>query len=330
VAAQLDSQATVEAICTGKLVPAARLITRIEQGDPEVTPLLQQLYLRGGRSHLLGITGPPGAGKSTLVNQLISAYRQHNKRVAVLAVDPTSPFSGGAILGDRVRMNRHATDPNVFIRSMASRGQLGGLAKAAGDAVTVLDAMDFDVVIIETVGVGQSEIDILRHAQCVLLLQTPESGDRIQAVKAGVMEIGDIYVINKADHEGAEAMKRGIEEMLHMSAPLVNEAPLWQAPVLLTQAEVGEGVDELLKLIQEHRDFMVTNPSVSAIRLRQQMRHRILAICHQLTQQQLFSPESNDKLEQTLARITRREHDPYSIAKMLLANGNQAKQESAQ
>lgn len=313
-----ETESLLNALADGQLAPAARLITRIERADPTVTPLLTQLYSRGRNSLQLGITGPPGAGKSTLINQLISAYRHQHKRVAVLAVDPSSPFSGGAILGDRVRMNQHATDPDVFIRSMASRGQLGGLAKSTGDALTVLDAMNFDVIIIETVGVGQSEIDILRHAQCVLLLQTPESGDRIQAVKAGLMEIGDIYIVNKADHEGAAAMARGITEMLHFQTTKA-EADAWLPPVVETEAVNGKGVDQLLASIEQYHQHLKRHPDQALQRDMQRLRHRLMDICQQLTRQQLFSPSTDHaELEQSLEQVAKRLADPYSLAEQMV------------
>ena len=307
----------MDAICRGQPAPAARLITRIEQGDCSVTPLLQSLYRRGGQSRLIGITGPPGVGKSTLTNRLIAAYRQQGKRVAVLAVDPSSPFTGGAILGDRVRMNQHAGDPGVFIRSMGSRGQLGGLAKATADALTVLDAMNFDVIVVETVGVGQSEIDILRHVHCVLLLQTPDSGDRIQAAKAGLLEIGDIYIVNKADHEGAEVMMRGIADMLQLQSPA--DEHQWLPPVLATQASAGTGVDELLAHIERHRLHLRTHRLQNREQETLRLRHRVVAICQQLTRERLLSPAANTQmLEQALEKIRRREADPYGLAATII------------
>ena len=309
----------LSAINGGEITAAARLISRIERGDTSTNPLLKKLYLNGGRSLMLGITGPPGAGKSTLVNQLIRAFRQQQQKVAVLAVDPSSPLSGGAILGDRVRMNQHASDPDVFIRSMAARGQLGGLAKASADALTVLDAMNFDVIIVETVGVGQSEIDILRHAHSILLLQTPDSGDNIQAVKAGLLEIGDIYIVNKADHEGSEAMQRAIADMLHnRPAPEAADA-YWLPPVLCTQANSGAGLEQLVVAIEQHRLHLANHPDQALLRNKQRLRHRLLEICQQLTRQRLFSsPLSDQPLDAALEKIAARKADPYSLAAELV------------
>ncbi len=201
-------EATVRALSLRDVRRCARLISLVERGEADLVPLLQRLYRAGGRGRTVGVTGPPGAGKSTLVNKLVAVWRRRGLSVAVLAIDPSSPFSGGAILGDRLRMMEHACDDGVFIRSMASRGHLGGLAKAAGDALIVLNAMPWDIVLIETVGVGQNETEIMRHAQVVILVQTPMGGDNIQAAKAGIIEIADIFVVNKSDHPLADQTVR--------------------------------------------------------------------------------------------------------------------------
>lgn len=236
---------------------AAKLITRIEREDPGVVPILRDLQRAGGRSHIIGITGAPGCGKSTLVSRLLDLYRRGGKRMAVLAVDPSSPFTGGAILGDRLRMQRHASDEQIFIRSMSSRGALGGLAKAAGDAITVLDAMGWDAVIVETVGVGQNEINIVRHASTIVLVETPLSGDAVQSVKSGVSEIGDIFVVNKADQAGADRRVRAIVEML-LNAPSRHG---WQAPVLKTDSLSGDNIEGVMSAIEAHRQFLKSHPA---------------------------------------------------------------------
>jgi LAO/AO transport system kinase len=204
----MDAAAIACAVVAGDRRMASRLITRAETGDDTIIPVLAELYRHGGKSRVIGITGPPGAGKSTLVDGLVTLFRKEGRTVGVIAVDPTSPFSGGDVLGDRVRMARHAGDAGVFIRSMATRGALGGLARAAGDALTILDALGRDVIIVESVGVGQSEIEIMSHAEAVVLLQTPMGGDDIQAVKAGILEIADIMVVNKKSVPGADRTVR--------------------------------------------------------------------------------------------------------------------------
>ena len=237
-------QSTVDAVLARNIRTCARLITRTESGDPAIRPVLQSLYRHGGHARVLGITGPPGAGKSTLVDQLVAHYRKGGKTVAVLAVDPSSPFSGGAVLGDRLRMGRHDTDRNVFIRSMATRGVLGGLSKAVGDALTVLDAMGWDIVIVETVGVGQSEMDIARHASCIVLLQTAMGGDAVQIAKAGVLEVGDIFVVNKAEAEGSARMVNALNEMVGNRADH-GDPDQWQHPVVKTAIIVRPGNQSL-------------------------------------------------------------------------------------
>ena len=230
----------IDAICAGKTRAVARAISLIENQTSEREPLLAGLNRATGSALILGVTGPPGAGKSTLVDGLITRERKNARRVAVIAVDPSSPFTGGALLGDRLRMQKHAADPGVFIRSMATRGCLGGVARATGDAVKVFDAAGFETVIIETVGVGQAEVEVVGLSDIVLLVLVPGSGDDIQIMKAGIMEIGDIFVVNKSDREGADKLKAQIEYMLSLRG---SHAP--EIPVLQTCAVRDEGVDEL-------------------------------------------------------------------------------------
>ncbi len=235
-------------VYSGDVRVASRLISRAESNDPSIAPILDQLRSQDAETPVVGITGPPGGGKSTLVNQLIQAYRREDRRVAVLAVDPSSPVRGGAILGDRVRMNQHATDSGVFIRSMSARGHSGGLAEATGDAICILQAMNFDLIILETVGVGQNEVEIVRHASTVVVIQIPGTGDAIQSVKAGILEIGDMYVVNKSDLPGADRLASSLRDMLHVSA----HGPAWHPPVLQVQANSGEGITELVRAIDSH------------------------------------------------------------------------------
>jgi LAO/AO transport system kinase len=230
----------------------ARAITIVENDEVRAAPMIEQLYSLGGNAFIVGITGPPGAGKSTLVAAIVKAFREADKTVAVIAVDPTSPYSGGALLGDRVRMDRIASDENVFIRSMATRGSLGGLSRKTVDAMIVLDAAGFDIIIIETVGVGQSEVEIASTADSTVVVLSPESGDGIQAMKAGLMEVADIFCVNKADREGADRLVREIQNAVMLPSHQKEESN-WYPPVIKTQARSGEGVQQLIDEIQKHQ-----------------------------------------------------------------------------
>lgn len=311
-------QSRIDAIRRGDLRAAARLITQAENGDASMRPLLQALYCQGGKARVIGVTGPPGAGKSTLVDQLVVRYRRDGKRVAVLAVDPSSPFSGGALLGDRLRMSRHDADAGVFIRSMASRGMLGGLAKAVGDALTVLDAMGWDIIIVETVGVGQSEMDIVRHASCVVLLQTALSGDVVQIAKAGVLEIGDIFVVNKADVGGSERMVNALNEMIGNRSDHGDDSR-WQHAVVATEAQNGKGIDELAQQIERRFDYLDQHADAARKLQLTQLRARAFEIAKGLVAdritQQLAGAENRELLEDVLAR----RRDPYALAEALLS-----------
>ena len=241
----------------------ARLISRIEDGSADAREAMQALAGFVGRAQVIGITGAPGVGKSTTTSALVSAFRARSNRVAVLAVDPSSPFSGGALLGDRIRMQQHATDEGVFIRSMASRGHLGGLAATTPQVIRVLDAAGFDAVLIETVGVGQSEVEVAATADTSVVLIAPGMGDSIQAAKAGILEIGDIFVVNKADREGAETTVRELRHMISLGR---HEG--WRPPVLKTVASLGDGIDSLLAAIDEHHTWLIGSGQDRARKLR--------------------------------------------------------------
>ena len=292
----------------------ARAITLIEDESPAGAEIVRRVFARTGRAYLIGVTGPPGAGKSTLVDKLTTAIRATGRTVGVVAVDPTSPFTGGAILGDRVRMQTHAGDPGVFIRSMATRGHLGGLAQATSEVALVLDAAGKDVVLIETVGVGQDEVDIVRTADISVVMVVPGSGDEVQALKAGIMEIADIFVVNKADREGADRTVASIETVLSLQTFAPGE---WRPPILKTEATSGKGVPELLDQIDR---FRAQSPQSQGTRRRVRAEWRLR---EQLAQRFVQHVERRvlqaGELEQVLDRIAAREVDPYSAVDDILS-----------
>jgi LAO/AO transport system kinase len=288
-----------------------RAISLIEDRLPSRRDLIRTLYPQKGRARVLGVTGPPGAGKSTLVDRMTRAIRRAGQTVGILAVDPTSPFSGGAILGDRIRMQSLYTDSGVFIRSMATRGAMGGLTPAAHDAVDVLDAAGFDWVLVETVGVGQDEVDIVRSVETVLVVTVPGLGDDIQAIKAGIMEIADIFVINKADREGTDRTYRDLRTMVSMS-----EDQRRLPPILKTVASRGEGVEELLEAVGEHRSWLCETGELDN-RRRMHLRLRVENV---LKERMLASAEELVGLEQVVSDGLDRHEDPYSVADSIFAN----------
>lgn len=303
-------------IAAGDVRMGARLISWIERGDEDVRAVLQALYRRGGRARLVGVTGPPGAGKSSLINGLIHEWRRRARTVAVLAVDPSSPFSGGAVLGDRLRMAEHSSDDGVFIRSMASRGQLGGLAKAAGDVLTVLDAMGWDIVVIETVGVGQNETDIMRFGDVVVLVQTPMGGDDIQAAKAGITEIADVYVVNKADHPDVERTVLQLEDMIRLGLCLHPDQN-WRPPVIKTQGNIGEGISSLTDHIESRLKSLELDPTAWRHRQGVRIKHRVTEILRERLERHVRA-EGDDRLAQRINPVIDRQSDPYALADQLL------------
>ena len=303
----------VDRALKGDRLSLARLISLVENRAPGAREALELLYPRTGRAWVVGITGAPGTGKSTLVAALTQEVRRQDLSVGIVAVDPTSPFSGGAILGDRVRMQELARDPKVFVRSMASRGALGGLALATAQVVAVLDAMGKDVIFVETVGVGQDEVEIARAAYTIVLVGVPGLGDEIQAIKAGLLEIGDIYVVNKADREGADRLAGELSFMLSMV-----ESDGWSRPVIKTVATEGIGVRELWEAIEQHRIYLSRSGRIETER-RRRAHHEILALAREELRRRLESVGARDGyLEELAHRVACRQLDPYRAADELL------------
>jgi LAO/AO transport system kinase len=303
--------ALAESILSGDPRGVARGISLVENDADAGPALVRELFGRSGHAFLVGVTGPPGAGKSTLVDGLVSRWRKAGLSVGVLAVDPTSPFSGGAMLGDRVRMQSHASDAGVFIRSMATRGHLGGLARATTDAAVVLDAAGKDVIAIETVGVGQDEIDIARTADVSVLVLVPGMGDDVQALKAGVMEIADVFVVNKAEREGADRTAAEIESLLGLHAYGEGE---WRPPILRTEAPTGQGLDAVMEQIDRFRD----HPNHIASRRRDRAGAQLRAILSSRMMRQIEMRVSTVEMGNLVGRIAARSLDPYSAADQVL------------
>ncbi|MEU9196767.1 methylmalonyl Co-A mutase-associated GTPase MeaB [Streptomyces hundungensis] len=300
----------------GRPRAVARLISLVEGASPQLREVMAALAPLAGNAYVVGLTGSPGVGKSTSTSALVSAYRRAGKRVGVLAVDPSSPFSGGALLGDRVRMSDHASDPGVYIRSMATRGHLGGLAWAAPQAIRVLDAAGCEVILVETVGVGQSEVEIASQADTSVVLLAPGMGDGIQAAKAGILEIGDLYVVNKADRDGADATARELNHMLGLGE---SRGPGdWRPPIVKTVAARGEGIEEVLEALEKHHAWMAEH-GVLAERRRARAAREVETIAVTALRERIGSLHGDRRLDALAQRIVDGELDPYAAADELVA-----------
>ena len=338
----MSADSLADRVLAGEVRAASRLMRRIDDEDPAATPDLQALFPRTGRAYVLGITGSPGAGKSTLTDRVVARFRAQGQSVGVLAVDPTSPFSGGAILGDRIRMQAHTSDAGVFIRSLATRGSLGGLSRATGDCIRVMDAMGKDVIVVETVGVGQDEIDIAQMAHTTLLVTVPGMGDDIQAIKAGILEVADVFIVNKADLDGADRTVRELRQMLELRsalrhppvehdrqhrlktraagkpAPPPPPSDEWEPPILKVVAARDQGLEPVMEAVARHREFL-ERTGQRAERERARARMQFLALLRSLLLQSALDRLEAEKgrLDEVALAISRREADPYALAETL-------------
>ncbi len=342
-----DAGRTAEAILAGDRRTLARVITWIENQEPASRPVLSALYAHTGRAHLVGVTGSPGSGKSTLVNEFAKLIRLRGGTVGIVAVDPTSPFSGGAVLGDRIRMRDLAGDAGVFIRSMASRGSLGGLARTTGEVIKVLDAAGFGTVIVETVGAGQSEVEIARTAHTTVVVQAPGMGDDIQVIKAGILEVADVLVVNKADRPGADSAVKALQMMQRLGRdgrpamslhrrwydsqpramewaqallPDLNSVDEWEPPVLQTVAISGEGVEEVLDAIRSHWDYLQRSGELK-FREAARIERELDLLLREKLMAKLLNRTRGGEFESMLGRLLEREIDPYTAAELLVHRG---------
>lgn len=310
----MDSE-WVQNVRSGNPRAVARALSAVERGGEPARAVVTALYPHTGHAHIIGVTGAPGTGKSTLVNQLALAYRRRGQRVGIVAVDPTSPFTGGAILGDRLRMQDLSGDNGVFIRSMATRGNLGGLASATADALKVLDAAGFDVILVETVGAGQSEVNIAKNAHSTIVVEAPGLGDDIQAIKAGILEIADILIVNKADNDEASATVAALEMNLNLKPKSEND---WRPPVLKTVATKGQGIDFALQWIDKHQKYLETHSLLRA-RERARLRSELEMVLQRELLARVVSGVNGTRIESLVDKLAAREMDVYQAAEQLLS-----------
>jgi GTPase len=312
-------QDIAERLLSGDRRALARMVTLIENEAPQARRYLAALHQYAGRAHIIGVTGPPGAGKSTLVTHMVRELRRRDRKIGVVAIDPTSPFTGGAILGDRIRMMELAGDPNVFIRSMASRGSLGGLSASTRDVVRAMDAAGYDPIIIETIGTGQAEVEVMRAAQTVLVVSAPGMGDEVQAIKAGILEIADIFVVSKSDKPGADQTVAELAMLLSLDPNRRQHdksKPYWRIPVLKTSAIKDQGISQLVDAIEQHRQYLLES-GMLAHRAQRQVRSEVEALVAHAVINALKNEVTGDEWQKMLEDITARERDPYSVANEL-------------
>ena len=305
---------SVEQLRAGNPRAVARALSAVERGGAEAREVIAAIFRFTGRAHIIGVTGAPGTGKSTLVNEIAKQYRRRGQRVGIIAVDPTSPFSGGALLGDRLRMQDLSGDSGVFIRSMATRGSLGGLAAATSDAVKVLDAAGFEIVLVETVGAGQNEVEIAQNAHTTIVVEAPGMGDDIQAIKAGIMEIADLLIVNKADHDEVSATVAALEMNLNLKPKAEND---WRPPVLKTIATTGEGVVDVVEWLGKHRAYLETHRLLEE-RERARFRAELAMVVQRELMVRLLRGVNGTKIETLVEKIAAREMDVYAAAEKLI------------
>ena len=308
-------QTWIEQLRSGDVRALARAISTVENRAPGWSELLKALFRHSGKARVLGLTGPPGAGKSTLVDQLARLYRKHNRSVGIIAVDPTSPYTGGAILGDRIRMQEHFSDPGIYIRSMATRGSLGGLARTTADVTTVLDASGRDLIMIETVGVGQDEVDIVRLADVTILILVPGMGDDVQTIKAGIMEIADIFVINKSDRDGAENVEREIRSL----QSLAMRQDGWTPPIVKTVASQGAGIEELAGAIADYEAYL-KQENLALNKSVENWQQRLVEMLRDLMLERAQTQFGDGNLARLAAEVAEHKRDPYSLVEEIAAS----------
>ncbi len=312
-----DFQGLIDSLRSGDVRTLARAISTVENRRPGWSDLLKALFPHTGRARVIGLTGAPGAGKSTLVDQLARLYRKRSKSVGIVAVDPTSPYTGGAILGDRIRMQEHFADPGIYIRSMATRGSLGGLARTTADVTTVLDASGRDVILIETVGVGQDEVDIVRLADITVVILVPGMGDDVQTIKAGIMEIADIFVINKSDREGAERVEREIRSLQSLAMRNLG----WTPPIVKSVASDGTGVDDLAVAIAEYETYLLRE-NLALKKSAQNWQERLVEMLRDVMLEKARQQLGEGNIATLAAEVAEHKRDPYTLVEQIAAKAN--------